>query len=72
MKHATTHDLHRSCDEQLRDAGVPLLVICRVLKYSSWETTRKHYAPGDIQSEAEALPLALRSKTSEDDQSELG
>ena len=55
IKYATAHDLRRSCGERLRDAGVPPLVICRVMRHSSWETTRKHYAPGDIQRDAEVL-----------------
>lgn len=55
VKYATAHDLRRSCGERLRDAGVPPLVICRVMRHSSWETTRKHYAPGNIQRDAEVL-----------------
>lgn len=60
IKYATAHDLRRSCGERLRDAGVPPLVICRVMRHSSWETTRKHYAPGDIQRDAEVLRSMLR------------
>jgi len=55
VKHATAHDLRRSCGERLRNAGVPPLVICRVMRHVSWETTRKHYAPGDIQKDAAVL-----------------
>ena len=55
IKHATAHDLRRSCGERLRNAGVPPLVICRVMRHVSWETTRKHYAPGDIQKDAAVL-----------------
>jgi integrase len=58
-KYATAHDLRRSCGERLRDAGVPPLVICRVMRHSSWETTRKHYAPGNIQGDAEVLRTIL-------------
>lgn len=58
-KYATAHDLRRSCGERLREAGVPPLVICRVMRHSSWETTRKHYAPGDIQRDAEVLRAIL-------------
>jgi integrase len=58
-KYATAHDLRRSCGERLRDAGVPPLVICRVMRHSSWETTRKHYAPGNVQSDAEVLQKML-------------
>lgn len=59
VKYASAHDLRRSCGDRLRNAGVPPLVICRVMRHSSWETTRKHYAPGDVQSDAEVLTKAL-------------
>lgn len=59
IKYATAHDLRRSCGQRLRDAGVPPLVICSVMRHSSWETTRKHYAPGDIQKDAEVLKAKL-------------
>ncbi|ODA34900.1 tyrosine-type recombinase/integrase [Planctopirus hydrillae] len=62
IKYATAHDLRRSCGERLREAGVPPLVICRVMRHSSWETTRKHYAPGDIQKDAEVLRAMLAAK----------
>jgi len=60
-KYASAHDLRRSCGERLREAGVPPLVITRVMRHSSWETTRKHYAPGDIQKDAEVLKAVLLS-----------
>lgn len=59
VKHATAHDLRRSCGERLREAGVPPLVICRVMRHASWETTRKYYAPGDIQHDANVLRSIL-------------
>jgi integrase len=59
VKHASAHDLRRSCGERLRNAAVPPLVICRVMRHVSWETTRKHYAPGDIQKDAEVLRSIL-------------
>ena len=62
VKYATAHDLRRSCGERLRDAGVPPLVICRVMRHSSWDTTRKHYAPGEIQRDAEVLRDLLGEK----------
>lgn len=62
IKYATAHDLRRSCGERLREAGVPPLVICRVMRHSSWETTRKHYAPGNVQSDAEVLRSVLAAK----------
>ncbi|QDU09796.1 site-specific integrase [Gimesia aquarii] len=55
VKFASAHDLRRSCGERLRNAGVPPLVICRVMRHSSWETTRKHYAPGNVQKDTEVL-----------------
>jgi len=55
VKYASAHDLRRSCAERLLDSGVPPLVICRVLRHASWETTRKHYAPGDVQKDAGVL-----------------
>lgn len=58
-KYASAHDLRRSCGERMRNAGVPPLVICRVMRHSSWETTRKHYAPGDVQMDAQVLSSCL-------------
>ena len=54
-KYASAHDLRRSCAERLLDAGVPPMVITRVMRHASWETTRRHYAPGDIQKDANLL-----------------
>jgi len=59
VKYATAHDLRRSCGERLRNAGIPPLVISRVMRHASWETTRKHYAPGNIQKDAEVLRSML-------------
>lgn len=58
-KYASAHDLRRSCGERMRNAGVPPLVICRVMRHSSWETTRKHYAPSDVQMDAQVLSSCL-------------
>lgn len=58
-KYASAHDLRRSCGERLRELGVPPLLICRVLRHSSWEVTRRHYAPGNIQNEATQLRRLL-------------
>ena len=60
VKYASAHDLRRSCCEQMREAGVPPLIICRVMRHSSLETTRKHYAPGDVQRDAEVLDKILK------------
>ncbi|HEY2411071.1 MAG TPA: site-specific integrase [Pirellulaceae bacterium] len=59
IKYATAHDLRRSCGERMRNAGVPPLLICRILRHASWETTRKHYAPGDVQQDAAMLKKLL-------------
>lgn len=32
------------------------------MRHSSWETTRKHYAPGNVQSDAEVLRSVLEAK----------
>ena len=61
VKYASAHDLRRSCAERLQDAGIPPLVICRVLRHASWETTRKHYAPGNVQRDAGILRERLAS-----------
>lgn len=58
-KFASAHDLRRSCAERLLDAGVPPIAIARVLRHASWETTRRHYAPGDVQKDALLLRRAL-------------
>lgn len=58
-KYASAHDLRRSCGDRLRNAGVPPLIICRILRHSSWETTRRHYAPGDIQADAKTIASIL-------------
>ena len=71
VKYASAHDLRRSCGERLRNAGVPPLVICRVMRHASWETTRKHYAPGDIQQDAGVLrKLLLDSHSAQTKQEE--
>jgi integrase len=59
-KFASAHDLRRSCGERLREAGVPPLVICSVMRHSSWETTRRHYAPGNTQNNAQVLRDTLK------------
>lgn len=61
IKYATAHDLRRSFGERLREAGVPPLVICRVMRHSSWETTRKYYAPGKVQGDAQVLRNVVKN-----------
>lgn len=55
IKYASAHDLRRSCAERLLAANVPQTIIGRVLRHASWETTRRHYAVGDVQREAGVL-----------------
>lgn len=62
VKYASAHDLRRSCGERLREAGVPPLVISRIMRHSSWETTQRHYAPGNVQNDAEVLNRILKAK----------
>ena len=59
-KYASAHDLRRSFGQRLRNADVPPLVISRIMRHSSWETTQKHYAPGDVQSDATTLREILQ------------
>jgi len=33
------------------------------MRHASWETTRKHYAPGDVQQDAAVLRAALDRET---------
>ncbi len=54
-KYASAHDLRRSFSQRLRNADVPALVISRIMRHSSWETTQKHYAPGNVQNDATTL-----------------
>ncbi len=61
-KHASAHDLRRSCAERLVSAGVPEREVARVLRHASVETTRKHYAPGTVQQSAGVI-RALVSRT---------
>jgi integrase len=60
VKYASAHDLRRSCAENLHNANVPPMLICRIMRHSSWETTRKHYVTGDVQLAAETLKNLLR------------
>lgn len=71
-KYVSAHDLRRSCGQRLRDAGVPPLIICRVMRHESWETTRKHYAPGDIQNDAQSLKRVLDALPSDSNEKSNG
>jgi integrase len=52
VKYASAHDLRRSCAERLISAGVPEREVSRILRHASVETTRRHYAPGNVQESA--------------------
>jgi integrase len=54
-KHASSHDLRRTTTERPRAAGVDERETGRVLRHASPETTRRYYAPGDVQSAAERI-----------------
>ena len=58
-EYASAHDLRRSCAERLRSAGVPPLTIAHVMRHSSFVTTLRYYAPGDVQQEAVDLRRIL-------------
>lgn len=58
-KYASAHDLRRTFAQRLRNKGVAPLLISVVMRHASWETTQKHYAPGDVQKDAENLRKAL-------------
>jgi integrase len=51
-KFASAHDLRRSCADRLVAAGVPELEVSAVMRHASVETTRRHYAPGNVQRSA--------------------
>jgi integrase len=54
-KHVSAHDLRRTCTERLIAAGVPERDASRILRHASTETTRRYYAPGDVQTSAETI-----------------
>ena len=54
-KYASAHDLRRSLAERMYDAGVPEREVSRVMRHASSETTRRHYAPGNVQKSAGVL-----------------
>lgn len=41
---------------------MPPLVMCRVMRHLSRKTARKHYAPGNIQSDAAVLRSVLAAR----------
>ena len=71
-KYASVHDLRRSCRQRLEDAGVPPTLIARVMRHQSWDTTRKHYVPGDVQKDATKLKKLLEAPTAKPDNGKTG
>ena len=55
VKFASAHDLRRSLLDRLVDMDLSPLIVSRVARHASFETTRKHYAKGDIQKDAAKL-----------------
>lgn len=47
------------------DAGADPLLIARVMRHASFETTRRHYAPGNVQRDAKELRRLLVSGESD-------
>jgi integrase len=58
-KFASAHDLRRSCADRLVAAGVPELEVAAVMRHASVETTRRHYAPGNVQRSAGVIKRCL-------------
>jgi integrase len=54
-KFASAHDLRRACAERLLESGLSPVVIQTIMRHASWETTRRHYAPGDVQQVAATI-----------------
>jgi integrase len=54
-KYVSAHDLRRTCTERLIEAGVDERDASRVLRHASVETTRRFYAPGDVQASAKMI-----------------
>src|SRR4051794_14396621 len=61
---AIAHDLRRSCAERLVATGIPEREVARVLRHASVETTRKHYAPGNVQESAGIIRRRLAAARS--------
>jgi len=61
-KYASAHDLRRSLAERLYDAGCPEREVSRVMRHASAQTTRRHYAPGNVQKAAGVLREKLATQ----------
>jgi len=58
-KFASAHDLRRSCADRLVAAGVEEREIATIMRHASADTTRRHYAPGNVQRSAELIRRKL-------------
>lgn len=58
-KCATAHDLRRSCAQRMEDAGVSPILIARLMRHKSYQTTQRHYTKGSTQKQAEAVRALL-------------
>lgn len=60
-KFASAHDLRRSFADRLVAAGVSERDVAAVMRHASVETTRRHYAPRNVQRSAAAIRGCLRA-----------
>ena len=58
-KYISAHDLRRTCTVRLIAAGLPEREASHIVRHASTETTRRYYAPGDVQSAAETIRKCL-------------
>lgn len=58
-KFASAHDLRRTCSQQMIDAGVPEMLLQRVMRHASFETTKRHYSQHNLQRECHVLKTYL-------------
>ncbi len=54
-KYATAHDFRRGFADRLAAAGVSERDLAAIMRHANVETTRKHYAPGNVQRTAGAI-----------------
>lgn len=60
-KYASAHDYRRAFADRLAAAGVPERDLAAIMRHSSVETTRRHYAPGNVQRSAGAIRQKMAS-----------
>lgn len=58
-KFDSSHDLRSTCADRLIAAGIPERQVAAILRHASVETTRRHYAPGNVQRSANVIREAL-------------